>query len=415
MIARLLSAVLKRSLKPFVFTSGPPRAAADDGHKLGLYVHIPFCTTLCAFCPYFKVPYDRALVPHFVGALTQEIRSAAATDSGRRSVSSVYFGGGTPALLTDHLPAIRTVIDESFGVDGPCGIELHPDDIGAGTATELRAAGFDMVSIGIQSFQGHCLRSLGREPADLSHRIAMMRDGGFAVVDVDLIFGMPDQRVRDIQEDFRIAASHGATQISTYPFIDFTYAGNKRKPVGRRQKRKLLNAVLEVSDEVGFERTSVWTFARKGTGRYSSVTRDGYLGFGPSAASLLRSSFSVNVFSVPEYVRALQGGRSPTALSVDLTKRERALFWFFWNAYNLKIERGVFTELFGGSIEDAFGLELKVARRLGILERRNNAYAVTAKGSYLFHLIEQQYTNQYIDKVWRLSTETPWPERLVLR
>jgi len=79
-------------------------------------------------------------------------------------------------------------------------------------------------------------------------------------VDVDLIFGIPGQGADDIKADFRTAVSCGATQISTYPFIDFTYEHNKRKPVGRRQKRALLDAILDVSNELGFERTSVWTF-----------------------------------------------------------------------------------------------------------------------------------------------------------
>ena len=355
MNAWFLSAVLKRSFRPFVFTSGHPRDSAADAHNLGLYVHVPFCTTMCVFCPYFKVPYDSELARSFAAAVVQEIEAAGGSD-GRRSVSSVYFGGGTPALLTEHLPAMRSAIDGAFDVRGSCGIELHPDDIRPDTAAELGTAGFDMVSIGIQSFQSHCLESLGRRPVDLSDRITMMRDGGFTVVDVDLIFGLPGQTTRDIQEDFRIAAARGATQISTYPFIDFTYADNARPPLGRREKRELLDAVLRVSREVGFERTSVWTFARKGAGRYSSVTRDSYLGFGPSAASLLRSSFSVNVFSVPEYIQAFDSGRSPTALSVHLTERERALFWMFWNSYNLRIDREVFMELFGGVIEDAFGM-----------------------------------------------------------
>jgi len=234
-------------------------------------------------------------------------------------------------------------------------------------------------------------------------------------VDVDLIFGIPGQGADDIKADFRTAVSCGATQISTYPFIDFTYAHNKRKPVGRRQKRALLDAILDVSNELGFERTSVWTFAKRGTDRYSSVTRDNYIGFGPSAASLLQSSFSVNVFSVPEYVRAVGAGRSPTALRVDLTARERRLIWLFWHSYNLEIGRPQYAELFNGSLDRAFGPELRLAELLRIVERRGGTYALTRKGAYLFHLIEQQYTNQYIDKVWRLATETAWPKELVIR
>jgi len=413
MLARLISSILKRSLQPFVFVSGHPRESAVDIQNLGLYIHIPFCATLCPFCPYFKEQYNPKLVAPFVSALKQEIRIVGA-QSGYPTVSSVYYGGGTPYLLKERLSEIQNEINTSFTVDGPCGIELHPDDIHPDTSLELLDTGFNMVSIGMQSFQSHCLRSLGRRPEDLSDRILMMRDSGFSVIDVDLIFGLQGQSAKDIQQDFRIAASHGATQISTYPFIDFSFARNLRKPVGTRRKRGLLNAILEVSQEVGFGRTSVWTFARNSSGRYSSVTRDSYLGFGPSAASLLRSSFSVNVFSVSEYIRAITQGQSPTALLVELTERERALFWLFWNSYNIKIERDIFARRFGDTIEDVFGKELRFARRLGITERHNNSYMITRKGAYLFHLVEQMYTNQYIDKVWRLSSRTPWPDKLVI-
>ena len=333
----------------------------------------------------------------------------------RRPVTSVYFGGGTPALLLDHLPRIRAAVDEAFDVGGPCGIELHPEDGRAETVARLREAGFDMASLGMQSFQPRCLERLGRRPADLSDRIGMVRDAGFGVVDVDLIFGLPDQTEAGIQSDFRTAVQCGATQISTYPFISFSWTRNSHRPPGRAAKRALLEAVLEVSGQLGFERTSVWTFARKGTGRYSSVTRDSYLGFGPGAASLLGSSFSVNVFSVTEYAKALENGASATALTARLSPRERALFWLFWNAYNLRIDRMTYRDLFGNPIEEAFGAELRLARRAGIVVREDDSYRLTRRGAYLFHLVEQQYTDQYIDKVWRLSQESAWPRKLVMR
>lgn len=412
MIARLVSAVLKRSLKPFVFEASSKREANASVRGLGLYVHIPFCRSLCAFCPYFKVTYEPALVAPFVEAIKAEIRNSAR--GGPREICSVYFGGGTPALLLRYLPEIQQAIDRSFHVEGPRGIELHPDDITSETAIALRAAGFDMVSLGMQSFQPECLSSLGRKPEDLSDRISLARDHGFDVVDVDLIFGIPGQTGADIQADFRTAVSRGATQVSTYPFIDFSYANNPRKPLGRRRKRELLEAILEASEDLGFERTSVWTFARKGSGRYSSVTRDNYLGFGPSAASLLRSSFSINVFSVQEYIRVVGEGRHPTAFTAELSHRERALFWLFWHSYNLRIERSEFQNLLGADLESEFGLELRAAQHMGILRPSAEGYNLTRRGAYLFHLVEQLYTSQYIDRVWHLATTTPWPDRLVI-
>lgn len=413
MIAPILSVLLKRSLRPFVFTPVRTHRRLDGVSNLGLYVHVPFCTTLCDFCPYFKVKYRRDLVHPFVNALVEEIRTSAAGT--RRPVSNVYFGGGTPALLLPHLPTIQAAIDESFAVAGGRGIELHPHDINRSSMAGLRASGFNMVSIGVQSFQPHCLGALGRDQLDFADRIAIARDAGFSGIDVDLIFGIPGQTSADIGADFRRAVESGATQVSTYPFIDFTYASNRRKPLGRREKRRLLNAIREASRDLGYERTSVWTFARPGTERYSSVTRDTYLGFGPSAASLLKETFSINAFSVDEYVRSIQQGRSPTALSIQLTPRERELMWLFWHSYNLQIEPVPFAAQFGHRLEGPFGLELRTAQAFGILRRRNGTYSLTDRGAYLFHLVEQQYTNQYIDKVWRFSLQNPWPAALVIR
>ena len=431
MTARLLSILLKRSLKPFVFTGGTRARSFQGIRSFGLYVHMPFCATICPFCPYFKTLYDPGVVADFKTALIAEITSAAragargatgssgageATENGAcPRVTSVYYGGGTPALFHDHLAELNAEIRGRFDVRGPFAIELHPDNVQTGLLSQLREAGFDMVSIGIQSFHEECLRTLGRSPVDSAAGIAAAEREGFRVIDVDLIFGIPGQTVGSLQEDFRIAAESGATQISTYPFIDFSFTSSGDKPLGARQKKQLLAGILEVCAETGFERTSVWTFARRGTARYSSVTRDSYVGFGPSAASLLRSTFSVNVFSVPEYIRCLKNGVQPTALSVDLTERERSLFWLFWNAYNLRIDRKAFSVMFGTEVEDSFALELWLARRAKLLEAAHYGYRLTDSGAYLFHLLEQSYTNQYIEKLWRLSLQTPWPDKLVLR
>ena len=136
MIASLLSAVLKRSLSPFVLTPPAAPESARAVANLGLYVHVPFCAALCPFCPYFKELFARATADAFVDALLMEIRRAGA-EAGHREVTSVYFGGGTPALLLDQLPHI------------------------AG-ARQLADAGFDMVSVGVQSFNRRCLHALGR-------------------------------------------------------------------------------------------------------------------------------------------------------------------------------------------------------------------------------------------------------------
>jgi len=410
----LFRLLLARSPRPFRFTDRPPRRLDLDVPNLGVYVHIPFCTTLCAFCPYFKVRYDPALAAAYAEALLREIALVGELLDEPREIVSIYFGGGTPTLMADDLPKIMEALGRHFLLRGNVGLEVHPRDIDDDLPGKLKDAGIDMVSIGIQSFGNESLRALGRAPIDAVQRLRTMTGAGFAAVDVDLIFGIPGQRVEDLKEDFRIAAANGATQISTYPFIDFSYARNVRKPQDRAGKRRLLDALVEASAETGYERTSVWTFARKGTPKYSSITRDNYVGFGPSASTLLARLFKINTFSVPEYITSIHTRGSATALTLRFDERERAVYWLFWSAYNLFFSEGDFRKLFGRTLASMFGAELRMSGMLDLTERVEGGHRLTTRGAYVFHLLEQHYTHQYIDKTWRVSQETPWPRQITL-
>jgi oxygen-independent coproporphyrinogen-3 oxidase len=286
---------------------------------------------------------------------------------------------------------------EHFIIEGNIGTELHPDNVTPSLVAELKDFGFNIVSLGIQSF-----------------KLEMIAKKGFRAIDVDLIFGIPGQTPKDLREDMIKAAEYGATQISTYPFIDFTYANNMQKPLNKKEKRVLLDSIVKTSEEMGFTRTSVWTFAKKDTPKYSSITRDNFLGYGPSATTLLKDNFRINTFSVSEYINTLEDKRIPTALIFNFSERARYLYWLFWSCYNLDIDKNNFFQLFNKDLDSNFWWEIKVGKLLGIIENDGDGYKLTGKGAYLFHLVEQKYTNQYIDKTWKMARKTPWPEKIVL-
>ena len=100
---------------------------------------------------------------------------------------------------------------------------------------------------------------------------------------------------------------------------------------------------------------------KEGIPKYSSITRDTYIGFGPSAASLTNKYFKINTFSVEEYIGSINNGNNPKALTMDFTKRVRALYWGFWNAYTLELSNDSFKDLFHKEIESYFRLELLCA------------------------------------------------------
>ncbi len=255
---------------------------------------------------------------------------------------------------------------------------------------------------------------MGREKIDSVSKLKIAKRVGFKAIDVDLIFGIPGQITKDLMKDFEIAASLGATQISTYPFIYFSYTKFKKRPPGKKVKKRMLESLLNISKKMGYRRSSVWTFSKKNTPKYSSVTRDNYVGFGPSAASLLKGIFKINIFSIKEYIKCLDGNRMPAALGLKFNERTRALYWLFWSSYNLYISQKNFYRLFGKKLEDVFKLELYLGEKLKYIKRYKNGYELSDKGAHVFHLVEQSYTHQYIDKTWKTALKNPWPKRIAL-
>lgn len=416
MLTSLLRIVLTRSLKPFVFEGKYEEKLDYEGlEDLGLYVHIPFCRSLCSFCPYCKEKYDGRRAELYKTALLKEIEIACGDAVEKKEATSLYFGGGTPALMIDDLKEIIEKLKEHFTITGGIGVELHPSDIREGVLQKLKLAGVTMVSLGIQSFNEECLRKLGRSNDSFVEKLRLVKESGFEVVDVDLIFAIPGQTDEILADDIRTAFENGATQISTYPFIDFTFADNDYKPMSEKVKKSMLKKLTKYCSEINVDRTSVWTFAKKGTGKYSSVTRDTFLGFGVSATTLLKDSFKINTFSIDGYIDRINEGELPTSLTLGFAGRQRALYYLFWSAYSMKLDGERFKKLIGVPLEKMFGLELFFSRKLGFLRKNGSVYELTDKASYVYHYVEQVYTTAYIDKMWNISRVEAFPEKIVLK
>jgi len=415
-LTSLMRILLTRSIKPFTFVgTHENRLDFMDLNNLGLYVHIPFCRSICAFCPYCKEIYNKQKADTYKTALLCEIDLVCRDMKEKKEVTSLYFGGGTPALMIDDLGEIIQKLKKYFTILGGVGVELHPDDINVENLSKLKLAGVSMVSLGIQSFNKDCLEKIGRENDSFVEKLETVKKAGFDVIDVDLIFAIPGQTDKILRDDIKTAFEHGATQISTYPFIDFTFANNKYKPMSEKVKKAMLKNLNEYCSEIGVERSSVWTFAKGKTEKYSSVTRDNFLGFGASATTLLKNNFKINTFSLDAYYKRVEKGELPTSLTLNFTKRQRAVYYLFWAAYSMNISSLGFEETVGITLEKMFGFELFIAQKLRFLIKQDNCYILTDKASYIYHYIEQVYTTAYIDKMWNISRLQPFPDRIVLK
>lgn len=406
---------LTKSTKPFCFTNEyDNNLIYNDCENLGLYVHIPFCRSICSFCPYCKVVYDKKVCQSYVDHLLKEIKMAAGNIKERKKVTSLYFGGGSPALAIDSLKEIIDCIRKYYIITEGIGLELHPYDVTVETLTLLKQFGITKISIGIQSFQDKFLHILGRPDFNYKQMKDALKQIPFETVSMDFIFALPEQTADDLKSDIENAFSIGANHIAIYPFIDFTFTKSRINAMNKKDKRKLLDNITIYCKENGYARESIWTFSKSGKEKYSSMTRDNFLGFGCSATTLLKKQFKINTFSISDYEKRIDEGNLPTSLTIRFTLRQRMLYYLFWTAYSTKVDSRDFEKFFGIQLQKMYGLELWIAKKFGFITDNNGLYEMTLKGAFYYHYYENFYTLSYIDKMWGIMKAEAFPNKIEL-
>lgn len=407
---------LTRSIKPFIFLNHNDSVLSfEQCESLGLYIHIPFCRQICSFCPYCKVIYQEETCNRYIDALLREITLVGSRLTQKKKVTSLYFGGGTPVLVVDRLDEIIRCVNKYFVIEEGIGIELHPDDVREDILKELKNAGITKISIGIQSFQDKFLDVLGRKKFDYSSMSQALEKVPFETVSMDFIFALPGQTKEDIIKDISIAYSHGANHIAIYPFIEFSFASKKIPKMKKKEKKKLLDEITEYCKEKGYRRDSIWTFSNNETAKYSSMTRENFLGFGCSATTLLEKQFKINTFHVDEYIKQIEKETLPTALTIHFTRRQRMVYYLFWETYSMQVDSEKFEHFFHESLSKLYGMELRIAEGLKFITRKGKLYEMTPKGAFYYHYYEGYYTLAYIDKMWSVMRKVAFPKKIQLK
>lgn len=391
--------------------------------RVGLYLHVPFCKNLCPFCPYNRIMYDEELFNRYERAIHEEIELYSPYLENCEFVS-LYIGGGTPTV---NLPGLLRVIDHlkrNLLLSCDICIELHPSSMESECLVSLRDAGVTMLSIGVESTSDRILSNIGRnhdgKTAVESLRRAIATE--FDSVNADLMFALPGQTLENWEEDVRAVIGERADQISTYPLFSFPYSDLGQSQKIREIKRPdshMVRSMLSITNsraiESGYRRCAVWSWLKPGRKKFSSITRHHYIGFGPSAASMIGSHFYVNTFDVRSYSETLPNKR-PITLSMPVDKRLEMAYWLYWRIYELKIYQKDFLDLFGDgvSFESVFSKIMKPIVSTGILERKNGGYCVTDKGAYWIHRLQNEYSLNYINRLWGTCRHEPWPHEVTL-
>jgi len=420
LLPRILRQLFPGRKDSFIFEHQPVILPAKP-ESLNLYIHLPFCRQLCPFCPYMKEVYDPAVSAAYQGALLQEL------DSYRRlwgdvNIESVYFGGGTPSLTPEIVESTLSWIARNFHLGHEVGVEVYPLDIQPAVISTLKNSGVSLASLGVQSFNGRLLHQLGRDYDGTLARQASQRllEAGFATVDIDLIFAIPTQSQEEAEADIETAVKLSADQISTYPLLYFSYAPIRKQlhkaglsALPWQRERQMLEAIARITREASYQRTSIWSFNKPETIRYTTVTKDAFIGIGASGSSRIGDYFKLNTFSVAEYIKAVKEG-SPLALATQLNAGDKMAYWLFWRGYDLAVDTNTFRSIFGQDLPYPVRALFSLLKLLGITRQQGNTIRLTETGAYLFHLLEKEYTHAYLETLWNACLQEAWPRRVVL-
>ncbi len=306
---------------------------------LGIYIHIPFCRSKCQYCDFYSIggSRDKRLVDNYMQALALHFKETGArcTDY---VVDSVYFGGGTPSFFgADNLRRIFAEVQHRFRVDKDAEVtfEANPDSVSEPLLKKLRGEGFNRMSLGVQNDNDDMLKKLGRPHsfAQAVHAMQMARACGFDNINLDLMYGLPNQtpvqweltlrNVLRLQPDHM--SCYGLKVEENTPLWQYKDAANL--PSDEVQAEMYLRTVKLLA-EAGFAQYEVSNFARPGYECRHNLKYwlgDEYIGFGPAAASDFAGKRYTNRPDIQNYIRGLLKQDVPILSECDtIPPRERA-------------------------------------------------------------------------------------------
>ncbi|HZX68623.1 MAG TPA: radical SAM family heme chaperone HemW [Candidatus Elarobacter sp.] len=363
------------------------RVIADRG---GVYVHLPFCPYVCPYCDFAKWAWDDARAARYLEALRAELASAPAV-----AARTLFFGGGTPSMYTPEIiGGLIAEVRARFALPGNAEVtaEANPDPLLAARIPGLRAAGVNRLSIGVQSFDPHELRVLGRRhtAADVERAVRAARVAGFTNVSVDLIFGAPGQTEASWTASLDAAIALGVEHVSCYgltieegtPYATW-FARDPSAFADESREAAMYAAAMERLGAAEFEHYEISNWARPGfRSQHNQLywANDPYLGLGVGAASYLGGVRSTHTRDLEEYCRtALAGETVPgeserlegakqagEAIMLALRTAEGVDLARFRERYGIDVEaryRKVVDDLVAAGVLAAGGARLRLTQR----------------------------------------------------
>jgi oxygen-independent coproporphyrinogen-3 oxidase len=356
----------------------------------GVYLHIPFCKSRCSYCDFATDVYrDTATVERYVDALVNEIGVFHAVPGvppfrNGTSIDTIYFGGGTPSLLTPR--QVETILDRinlkfEISNDAEITMEMNPATVTPEKLADYRKLGVNRASFGVQTFNDRALKLLarGHDASDARTTLKMLRDAGFDNISFDLIAGLPGQTLDDWRANLDEAIAMRPEHLSLYlleihdgtPLAEQVRSGRQPKP-DEALAAEMYELMLDRLDAAGYKQYEISNFSRPG---FESRHNTKYwrlvpvYGFGVSAHSFDGNQRYANERDTAKYVEIIETTGTAEVMREDIDIASESAF------LGLRMETGIRLDELG---KYADGLETVI--EAGLVERHNGSLYLTRKG-----------------------------------
>lgn len=367
----------------------------QTGDPYSLYFHVPFCNKKCPYCHFYVVLNNEKAKDSLLRGFFLELEQKKPLFEKGKLVS-IYFGGGTPFLFgPEYLSQVIKALNPPL--DTEITLEANPDDVTFEAMQQMKNAGFNRISLGVQSLDNTCLKTLGRTHSAQKaiEAIHAAHDAGFDNISIDLMYDIPNQTTHSFNHTLSQLSSLPITHLSLYnltiePYTPFFKKRNALIPTlpSDEDSLTMLTSAINALENWGFERYEISAFAKKG---YSSRHNLGYwqgrpfLGLGPSAFSYWDKKRFSNVANLKEYMQALEVGRSPMNFTecLDPPHQVQELI-----AVGIRVLKGIditpFTPL-------SSSLEKSIASLLeqGLIHKTENILSLSERGTLFYDTVAE--------------------------
>jgi len=370
-----------------------------------LYLHVPFCHTRCHYCDFNTYAGILPLREPYVRALLTEIELAGEmarhADGTRRRSRTVFFGGGTPSLLSvNQMTRLLDACSRSFAIDEGAEItmEANPGTLDQQQLAGIRAAGVNRLSMGAQSFDAHLLETLGRihTPKEIVQAVQFARAAGFTSINIDFMFGLPEQTMQQWQETIQRALDLRPEHLSLYsliieegtPFYTWTHEG-RITPADEDLCADMYEYADEQLQAAGYQNYEISNWSLPGHQSRHNLTywqNLPYIGMGAGAYSSFDDKRFFDIREPLDYIKALRERRLPVVESeTELVTREQAMsetaFLGLRTAVGLHLP--TFEQRFAQPFSQFVGDRLHIVEDAGLLEQEDGWLRLSKRGRLL--------------------------------